>query len=403
MFPRIFELFFFTFYLVLSCLGFSCNSLPALYNITVDIPKGTNRHFFNKKKRCLHQNTINIKQKSRIETALHSTVSIILIIHLKQWCSFTTLRLLSRETDFNHRLVREMTSNISKLSDFPRNRANSVTPQLTAVPTSPHHSKLKDRKQQQNTLNNLTVGPKHRRSEVEDDLLNVAKVLTKTGRSDLSRVTGQSSQNLDDPGDDGTHRRHSKRTAANRPVPVIRRNSKPTISSGLSCTGSTTQEQTSRRFGSMSSHRSSKVGGTFRRNKIKNEGPKRQRHAVQLDQLAKLQRMTDFSEEAEHEFLVNMYKLRGTFQDRLSDHQYKSDDKEFNQRARFLSGKTAQLGSYGKGSYGKGKGSYGKGSTMPHETEKLERHSSGGIKQMISDVLRRKTGDLAPGRGKPGR
>jgi hypothetical protein len=41
--------------------------------------------------------------------------------------------------------------------------------------------------------------------------------------------------------------------------------------------------------------------------------PRVQRHATQLDMLAKLKRMAPFTKDAEHEFLVNMYKLRGTF------------------------------------------------------------------------------------------
>ena len=37
------------------------------------------------------------------------------------------------------------------------------------------------------------------------------------------------------------------------------------------------------------------------------------RHATQLDMLRKLKRMAPFDRAAEHEFLVNMYKLRGSY------------------------------------------------------------------------------------------
>ncbi len=46
---------------------------------------------------------------------------------------------------------------------------------------------------------------------------------------------------------------------------------------------------------------------------VNNARPKVARHATQLDMLRKLKRMAPFTREAEHEFLVNMYKLRGTF------------------------------------------------------------------------------------------
>ena len=41
--------------------------------------------------------------------------------------------------------------------------------------------------------------------------------------------------------------------------------------------------------------------------------PKVARHATQLDMLNKLKRMAPFDGAAEHEFLVNMYKLRGSY------------------------------------------------------------------------------------------
>lgn len=53
--------------------------------------------------------------------------------------------------------------------------------------------------------------------------------------------------------------------------------------------------------------------GASSRRISKQNRPKVARHATQLDMLRKLKRMAPFDKAAEHEYLVNMYKLRGSY------------------------------------------------------------------------------------------
>jgi len=57
----------------------------------------------------------------------------------------------------------------------------------------------------------------------------------------------------------------------------------------------------------------SRLQTSFRNHQPNTRRPKVARHATQLDMLRKLKRMAPFDRAAEHEFLVNMYKLRGSY------------------------------------------------------------------------------------------